>query len=107
MRELTEATSAQTTLAIGDLPIELRCESAEFISMVETQYRGFIDRDAAAALRLDVEVAPVQEACLDDELAVTFHDGLWQMSRGDFIAHWNPQSGRGRIRQSINPYSID
>jgi hypothetical protein len=34
-------------------------------------------------------------------------DGIWQLRRGDFRAHWNPAAGRGRIRQSANPYSID
>jgi hypothetical protein len=27
--------------------------------------------------------------------------------RGDFRAQWDPRAGRGRIRQSANPYSID
>jgi hypothetical protein len=34
-------------------------------------------------------------------------DGTWQLRRGDFRAHWDPAAGRGRIRQSANPYSID
>ncbi len=29
------------------------------------------------------------------------------MRRGDFRAHWDPSAGRGHIRQSANPYSID
>ena len=29
------------------------------------------------------------------------------LRRGDFRAHWDPAAGRGRIRQSANPYSID
>ena len=34
-------------------------------------------------------------------------DGVWRLRRGDFRAHWDPRVGRGRIRQSPNPYSID
>ena len=34
-------------------------------------------------------------------------DGTWRLRRGDFRAHWNPAAGRGSIRQSANPYSID
>ena len=29
------------------------------------------------------------------------------MERGDFRAEWNPSTGRGRIQQTINPYSLD
>ena len=29
------------------------------------------------------------------------------MERGDFRAEWEPSTGKGRIRQSANPYSID
>ena len=34
-------------------------------------------------------------------------DGLWHLRRGDFRAQWDPRAGRGHIRQSANPYSID
>ena len=33
--------------------------------------------------------------------------GNWRLRRGDFRAEWDPAAGRGRIRQSANPYSID
>jgi hypothetical protein len=29
------------------------------------------------------------------------------MERGDFSAEWNPATARGRIQQTINPYSLD
>jgi hypothetical protein len=34
-------------------------------------------------------------------------DGKWHLRRGDFRAQWDPHAGRGSIRQSANPYSID
>ena len=34
-------------------------------------------------------------------------NGTWRLRRGDFRAQWDPDAGRGRIRQSANPYSID
>ena len=34
-------------------------------------------------------------------------DGVWRLRRGDFRADWDPRAGRGHIRQSANPYSID
>jgi hypothetical protein len=38
---------------------------------------------------------------------VEIRQGTWWLRRGDFRAQWNPYAGRGRIRQSANPYSID
>ena len=32
---------------------------------------------------------------------------MWNLTRGDFRAEWNPAERRGRIRQSMNPYSVD
>jgi hypothetical protein len=34
-------------------------------------------------------------------------DGQWLLQRGDFRAQWDSRSGRGRVRQSRNPYAID
>ena len=42
-----------------------------------------------------------------DDLAVTCDAGIWRIHRGDFDAHWNPQTRRGKIRQTINPYALD
>jgi hypothetical protein len=38
---------------------------------------------------------------------VTLQDGQWLLRRGDFRAQWDAKAGRGRIRQSHNPYAID
>ena len=29
------------------------------------------------------------------------------IERGDFHARWDPRTGRGRVRQNANPYSLD
>jgi hypothetical protein len=31
----------------------------------------------------------------------------WVIRRGDFLALWNPRTGRGKVRQNANPYSLD
>ncbi|MGA3326097.1 MAG: hypothetical protein ABSF45_16625 [Terriglobia bacterium] len=43
----------------------------------------------------------------DKDLSVRFESGRWMMERGDFRAEWNPESKRGWVRQTANPYSID
>ena len=40
-------------------------------------------------------------------MQVSLQGGQWLLKRGDFRASWNPQTSRGRIRQSCNPYAID
>lgn len=42
-----------------------------------------------------------------NDLAVTYENRIWRIHRGDFDAHWNPQTGRGHIRQTVNPYALD
>ena len=39
--------------------------------------------------------------------SVAWDSGRWLMERGDFRAEWNPSTARGRIQQTINPYSLD
>ena len=33
--------------------------------------------------------------------------GQWLIERGDFRAQWDPNSGRGWVKQTPNPYSLD
>jgi hypothetical protein len=47
------------------------------------------------------------ESSVDDDLEVKMEHGEWLLKRGDFRASWNPETSRGRIRQSCNPYAID
>jgi hypothetical protein len=42
----------------------------------------------------------------DDDVQVRGQDGSWLLQRGDFRAQWDA-SGRGKVRQSRNPYAID
>ena len=43
----------------------------------------------------------------DEDLEVRYADGRWIINRGDFRAHWDPVSMRGRVRQAAYPYAID
>jgi hypothetical protein len=42
-----------------------------------------------------------------EDVRVLRKDGLWHLTRGDFRAQWDADAGRGAVRQSANPYSID
>ena len=43
----------------------------------------------------------------DDDVRVRRDGDEWILERGDFHARWDPRTGRGRVRQNANPYSLD
>ena len=75
--------------------------------MMEKRYAGFVSNSDRAEIEFDVDLTPPGTADPDADVRVTHHHGRWQFERGDFRAEWEPQSRRGWIRQSANPYSID
>lgn len=93
---------------IGGLPILLRTQDRSFLDLLSDRYAGFIGGSSKPRFEFDVElVAPTAEFEVDEDAQVEMKHGEWRMRRGDFRAEWDPRAGRGRIRQSANPYSID
>jgi hypothetical protein len=105
---------------MGGVAIHLRTSSSRFAQMVEDRYAGFASRQGASCrwneMEFEVELLAAAETAdslhdddleQDDDLEVTCEGGVWHMVRGDFSAEWDAVSGRGRIRQSANPYSLD
>jgi hypothetical protein len=43
----------------------------------------------------------------DADLEVRAGAGAWRLRRGDFLAEWDPDAGRGWIRQTRSPYAVD
>ena len=60
-----------------------------------------------ASFDFEIELAPPGTESRDEDVRVTWDSGRWLMERGDFRAEWNPSTARGRIQQTINPYSLD
>ncbi len=93
-----------SVVEIGGIPISLSTESATFRDLLCQRYRGFLSSSSPEA-QLDFEL--VEGGVSDDEVRV-WREGLdWRIERGDFHACWNPQTGRGLVRQNPNPYSLD
>jgi hypothetical protein len=106
---------------IGGVPIALRTRSLRFARMIEERYAGFVTRNEirSGTIQFDIELldsgpsvfsendAEQDDALQEDDLEVAFESGLWRMRRGDFSAEWDPVIGQGRIRQAMNPYSLD
>lgn len=94
-------------IAIGDLAIRLNTGDADFLEMLHQRYAGFVSPEARAEFDFDVDLLPSTSPSPDLDLSVALRSGTWVLDRGDFRAEWRPETRRGTIRQTANPYSID
>jgi len=101
------AQSSGVVVEIGGLPIRLRCDSPAFLRQIEERYAGYVGSSSDAGFDFEIELAPPGSVSHDEDVRVTWDSGRWLMKRGDFRAEWNPSTARGRIQQTINPYSLD
>jgi hypothetical protein len=98
---------SSVVVEIGGLPIALHCGNSAFIRLVTKRYAGYIADSEQAAFDFDIEVSSLSGKSGDEDLSVKWNSGRWLMERGDFHAELNPATARGRIEQTISPYSID
>ncbi len=117
----TATQTHEVVIEIGGMAVCLRTESAEFRSLLEERYAGFVagsrGRDALGTASetpavlpefvLEVELLPEGEAGADEDVRVRREGGRWVMTRGDFRAEWEAEKRRGWVRQTANPYAID
>lgn len=97
----------EITVEIGGMPILLYMQDDDFRQQLAQRYSGFVGSPVQPRFEFEVELTAPSPNHPDDEVQVRMQDGVWRLRRGDFRAHWDPQAGHGRIRQSANPYSID
>jgi hypothetical protein len=95
------------SIEIGGMAIALRTQDPSFHRLIENRYTGFVGTSPASSLLFDIDLCEPSESSVDDDLEVKIEGGEWLLKRGDFRARWNPETSRGRIRQSCNPYAID
>jgi hypothetical protein len=107
MGVLATIAAQEIVIDIGRMPVLVRSESPVFLEMIEGRYSGFINREGMPVFELDVELVASGKITDEDDLAVRFGAGRWLIERGDLRAEWEPESRRGRVVQSANPYSLD
>ncbi|MBB5066443.1 hypothetical protein [Granulicella mallensis] len=105
--EPVTAAGQAIVIEIGGIPIQVRSESPEFLRMLEERYAGFLNGEAHPVFEFDVELVQPRRISEEDDVVVSFDSGRWLIERGDFRAEWEPETRRGKIIQSANPYSID
>ncbi len=112
----TTAERLTAAIGIGGMTVRLHVPDTGFLGMVEERYSGFPGTAESVACDFDIELIPERSgkedlplpADPDEDVQVwCASDGVWNFTRGDFRATWDPAKRRGRIRQSMNPYSVD
>ena len=94
-----------SVVEIGGIAIALHTEDAHFSGLLRERYAGFLS-ESRAEVALEFDLIPPGPGS-DDDVRVRRDGGDWLLERGDFMAHWNPETGRGRVRQTANPYALD
>lgn len=103
----SEVEALSRVIEIGGVPVCINTSDEGFVRMLEDRYVGFVSSSHRAAITFDIEIVQPRFADRDADVKVKQQAGRWTLTRGDFHAEWEPSSGRGNIRQSANPYSID
>jgi hypothetical protein len=106
-RLTTEVERLSVVIEIGNMPVRVNTTDAGFLAMLQNRYAGYVKESDRAEVEFDIDLALPVGGKPDADVRVTHHSGLWTITRGDFRAEWSPSLGRGCIRQSANPYSID
>ncbi|MBZ5569609.1 MAG: hypothetical protein LAN64_17415 [Acidobacteriia bacterium] len=107
MPQLATPPAYAVAVEVGGIPVLLRTSDADFARMLEERYCGFVNPAAGAGFEFDVDLASPSGMGPDDGVQVRCRNRRWSFQRGDFRAEWEPGCGRGHIRQSPNPYSVD
>lgn len=102
-------------IGIGGMTVRLLVPDANFLRMLQNRYSGYSGSGGPPDCEFGIELisqnteGTAQGSGIDPEEDVrVWRDGsLWNFTRGDFRAQWDPAKRQGRIRQSANPYSID
>jgi hypothetical protein len=92
---------------IGGVGVGIRTTDPSFEQVLQDRFSGFMDREGPVDYEFDVEIGEPQGGDPDQDVRVYRREGLWRIERGDFRAVLDAREGRGRIRQTSNPYSID
>ena len=102
------AASDPVAIEIGGMAIALHTQDPAFRQLLENRYAGFTKSSTNTQFEFDVELfEPTDTTQADEDVQVKRQAGQWFFQRGDFRAQWDPEAGRGHIRQSRNPYAID
>jgi len=90
---------------IGGVPVSLCTDSEGFRDLLCPRYAGFLS-SSGADYELEFQLTESRTVS-DDDVRVWRKGRQWWIERGDFCARWDPNSGKGWVKQTPNPYSLD
>jgi hypothetical protein len=90
---------------IGGIPIALSTSDDRFFDLLRQRYDGFLS-SSRPEFHLDFDFTSTGQVS-ENGVRVRREGGDWLIERGDFLARWDPRTGRGAVRQNANPYSLD
>jgi hypothetical protein len=102
---MTAAPQKVACVEIGGIPIALSTCNEGFLDLLRQRYAGFLS-SSRPEFELEFDLIDTGSAS-DQEVRVRREGDEWLLERGDFHARWDPRTGRGRVRQNANPYSLD
>jgi len=100
-----DAARETACVEIGGIPIALSTSDERFLNLLRQRYEGFLS-PSPPEFELEFDLISPGVAS-DDDVRVRRDGEQWLLERGDFHARWDPRTGRGRVRQNANPYSLD
>ncbi len=102
---MASARKHSCVVEIGGIPVSLCTNSENFRDLLCQRYSGFLS-SSRADYELEFELTE-EGTVSDDDVRVWREGRKWRIERGDFHAGWATDSGRGWVRQTPNPYSLD
>jgi hypothetical protein len=106
---VTGAPNHVACVEIGGIPIGLSTSDDSFLDLLRQRYSGFLS-SSLPEFELKFDLTPARPASDDDVHVHRDSNNTkdeWIIRRGDFRAHWDRRTGRGRVQQNSNPYSLD
>jgi len=107
MPPLPHEPSHEVVIQIGGIAIGLQTIDMGLVSVLEKRFGAYVVTGVTPEFVFAVDIVSPDLFDPDADAEVWMQDGDWHLERGDFRAEWNPEARRGRVRQSVNPYSID
>lgn len=97
----------QILLRIGSIAVCIQGANAAFAASVRERYRPFLASSAEPDITLEIDLQSTLARSADEDLEVRQESGRWLLTRGDLEAVFDATTGRGVVRQTANPFSID
>lgn len=104
---IAEVDRLSLTIEIGELPVRVQTSDRVLFNLLHRMYGGFVSSIEHSEIDLTVELAAPESGPTDAPVHVACKEGRWTLERGDFFSEWEPASGRGWIRHTDSPYSVD